>query len=191
MNLELTNDVHIVLVACVKSKAPQPAAAKDLYVSTLFRKARAYAEHSGVPWFILSAENGLVAPGRMAERYLGETSASYRSAWGEWVVARLELLVGPLSGKVIEIHAGRAYLGTIRPFIESLGARVVDPLHGLSIGQRLAYTDRSVKNKPGRPVTLPNSSKPFATLRLPFHSKNSPLEARPALTDHAAVGVLS
>jgi hypothetical protein len=39
-----------------------PAAARDLYRSPLFRKERAYAEQSGVPWFILSAEHGLGAP---------------------------------------------------------------------------------------------------------------------------------
>lgn len=139
---ELTGDVHIVLVACVKSKGTRPAAAKDLYNSALFRKERAYAERAGVPWFILSAEHGLVAPDEWLapyERYLADTTAYYRSAWGGWVAARLDLLAGPLSDKVVEIHAGSTYLDAIRPHLERLGARVVDPLHGLSLGQRLAW----------------------------------------------------
>jgi hypothetical protein len=153
-NTELTGEVHIVLVACVKSKGTRPAAAKDLYISALFRKERAYAEHAGVPWFILSAEHGLVAPDEWLapyERYLADTTASYRSAWGGWVAARLDLLAGPLSEKVVEIHAGSTYLDAIRPHLERLGARVVDPLHGLSMGQRLAWyasIDQEIAEEP-------------------------------------------
>jgi hypothetical protein len=135
-------EVHIVLVTCVKSKRARPAAAKDLYTSALFRKERAYAERAGVPWFILSAEHGLVAPDEWLapyERYLANTSASYRSAWGAWAAARLDLLAGPLSDKTVEIHAGSRYLDALRPHLERLGARIVDPLHGLPMGQRLAW----------------------------------------------------
>jgi hypothetical protein len=84
MSTELTGEVHIVLVACVKSKETRPAAAKDLYISALFRKERAYADCAGVPWFILSAEHGLVAPDEWLapyERYLTDTiGCCYRSA---------------------------------------------------------------------------------------------------------------
>jgi hypothetical protein len=53
--------VDVVLVTCVKSKRSRPAAAKELYISPLFQKQRAYVEQTGLPWFILSAEHGLVA----------------------------------------------------------------------------------------------------------------------------------
>jgi hypothetical protein len=141
-NTELIAEVHIVLVTCVKSKGTRPAAAKDLYTSALFRKEPAYAERIGVPWFILSAEHGVVAPDEWLapyERYIADTSASYRSAWGAWGAARLDLLAGPITDKVVEIHAGSTYLDALRPHLERLGARVVDPLHGLSMGQRLAW----------------------------------------------------
>ena len=108
-----SSDADIILVTCVKSKTARPSAAKDLYTSPLFKKQRTYAEKIGVPWFILSAEHGLVAPNEWLapyERYLPETPASYRAAWGRWVASRLELLAGPLQDKVIEIHAGSTYL---------------------------------------------------------------------------------
>src|SRR6476660_3793703 len=111
-----SSDADIILVTCVKSKAARPSAAKDLYTSALFKKQRAYAEKVNVPWFILSAEHGLVAPDEWLapyERYLPETPASYRAAWGGWVAARLELLAGPLQDSVIEIHAGSTYLDVI------------------------------------------------------------------------------
>jgi hypothetical protein len=79
----------------------QPAAAKDLCVSSLFRRERRCAESRGVLWFILSAEHALLAPAEWLtpyERYLPDTAASYRTAWGRWVAERLGLLVGPLVG---------------------------------------------------------------------------------------------
>lgn len=136
------SDADIILVTCVKSKAAGPSAAKDLYTSPLFKKQRTYAEKMGVPWFILSAEHGLVAPNEWLapyERYLPETPAYYRAAWGLWVASRLELLAGPLQDKVIEIHAGSTYLDAVRPELEKRGARVVDPLLGLKMGPRLAW----------------------------------------------------
>jgi hypothetical protein len=139
---EKATAADVVLVTCVKSKRSRPAAAKDLYTSALFRKERAYAERVGVPWFILSAEHGLVAPDEWLspyDRYLINTPATYRSAWGGWVVARLELLAGPIKGKVVEIHAGALYVEAVRPALESLGARIIDPLCGLKMGPRLAW----------------------------------------------------
>ncbi len=140
----MSSDVKadIVLVTCVKSKGTRPSAAKDLYTSTLFKKQRAYAERSGVPWFILSAEHGLVGPDEWLapyERFLADTTASYRAAWGTWVAARLELLAGPLWDKTVEVHAGSTYLAAVRPQLEKLGARVVDSLQGLQMGERLAW----------------------------------------------------
>ncbi|MFV8320988.1 DUF6884 domain-containing protein [Mycobacterium sp. 23] len=41
--------VHVVLVTYAKSKGNGPAPAKDLYISPLFRKKRAYAERDRVP----------------------------------------------------------------------------------------------------------------------------------------------
>ena len=88
---------HVLLVSCSKSKLDHPAAAKELYTSPLFRHARHYAEGLGAPWFILSAEHGLVAPDEWLapyERYCrtrpvssgrpGVTGSS--NAWTFWRV---------------------------------------------------------------------------------------------------------
>jgi hypothetical protein len=132
----------LLLVSCAKEKLPVPAAARDLYVSPLFRKAREYAERVGVPWFILSAEHGLVAPDEWLspyERYLPETSASFRRAWGTWVVERLELLTGSLESRTIEVHAGATYVDALRAPLKEKGASLFEPLAGLGMGQRLAW----------------------------------------------------
>ncbi|MFD1535318.1 DUF6884 domain-containing protein [Pseudonocardia aurantiaca] len=134
----------VLLVTCVKRKLAQPAAAKDLYVSPLFSRARRYAESREVAWFILSAEHGLLAPHEWVspyDRYLPDTPAHYRAAWGRWVAERLDLLVGPLAGTLIEIHAGATYLEAAAGPLEAKGARLLNPLKGLSMGHRLSWYD--------------------------------------------------
>ena len=78
----------VYLVSCVSQKRDQACEARDLYVSDLFRKARRFAEASGCPWFILSAEYGLVAPGQVIapyERTLNTMGVANRRAWAERV----------------------------------------------------------------------------------------------------------
>ena len=130
---------RILLVACSKGKLDHPAAAKDLYSSTLFRSARAYAEAAGTPWFILSAEHGLVAPDDWLapyDRYLPDTPRSFREAWSHWVVERLELLAGSLANRTIEIHAGSTYVQPLEVRLGTKGCRVKTPLAGLAVGER-------------------------------------------------------
>ena len=132
----------VLLVTCVKSKRSTPSAAKDLYTSQLFLKQRAYAEAAGLPWFILSAKHGLVAPDEWLapyERYLPDTPPSYRDAWGRWVVARLELLHGTLAGTTIEVHASDAYICAVEPPLRAAGAAIYAPLAGLALGERLQW----------------------------------------------------
>lgn len=72
----------LVLVGCVKKKLDRPAPARDLYVSDLFEKQHSYAERTGVPWFVLSAEHGLVTPDQVLAPYDLQLSA-HRPRTGE------------------------------------------------------------------------------------------------------------
>lgn len=135
-----------ILVGCVKTKLTTAAPAKDLYVSALFGKERAYAEQAGVRWFILSAQHGLVSPEEVLEPYelrLSNSSREYRREWGQKVVNQLAHASGPIEDLTIEVHAGSAYTDAIRDLLRAAGAEVVEPLAGLSFGPRLAwYGDR-------------------------------------------------
>ena len=76
----------LYLVSCVSKKKDKKTPAKDLYVSDWFRKARTYVELSGHPWFILSAEYGLLDPGEVIEPYertLNKMPIRERRAWAE------------------------------------------------------------------------------------------------------------
>lgn len=92
-----------------------------------------------MPWFILSAKYGLVAPEERIEPYelyLPATSASYRASWGIRTVDRLAELAGALQSITVEIHAGRPYLDAVAGPLKSRGADVVAPLARLRSGQR-------------------------------------------------------
>lgn len=132
----------VVLVGCVKSKRSQGALAKDLYTSDYFAKMRAYAERMGRPWFILSAEHGLVSPDEWLEPYdcyLPDMSVEYRRSWGQRVAAQLSQTIGSLGGLVIDIHAGSTYVDSAEPALVALGAVVIDDRKGLSFGRRLSW----------------------------------------------------
>ncbi|WP_222611977.1 DUF6884 domain-containing protein [Knoellia locipacati] len=131
-----------VLVGCVKSKLGHGAPAKDLYTSDYFLKMRKYAEGAGRPWFILSAEHGLVRPDQWVEpyeRYLPDFSRAERAMWGERVAQQLEEAAGSLADVVFDVHAGAAYVEAVRGAVVPRGAHVREPLAGLSFGRRLAW----------------------------------------------------
>lgn len=109
---------------------------------------RSFADRAMAPWYILSAEYGLVQPEEWLSPYelaLGDTSSEYRRAWGEWVAARLERLSGPLRGREVELHAGRAYIDPLRIPLEERGASLICPLEGLRYGERLRWYNSRVQ----------------------------------------------
>jgi hypothetical protein len=59
----------LALVACVKTKQPQPAKAKDLYTSPWFTSTRALVERHNAHWLILSAKYGLLEPEQTVAPY--------------------------------------------------------------------------------------------------------------------------
>ena len=139
------SSVDVVLVGCAKRKLDRPAPARELYTSPLFTKARAYAERRSPTWFVLSAEHGLVDPTTVIEPYdtaLLDMSTSYREAWGERVFLGLGAALGSVSGRTIEILAGRLYVDPIRDRLLEAGASVLEPLAGLRQGERLAWLSK-------------------------------------------------
>ncbi|WP_157845282.1 MULTISPECIES: DUF6884 domain-containing protein [Pseudofrankia] len=132
----------LVLIGCVKTKQARADRAADLFVSPLFAGRRAYAEGSGLPWYVLSAKYGLLAPDDVIgpyDVYLPDQPAGYRRAWGQFVGMQLASLLGDLRGLMIEVHAGAVYLDPLRSPLEELGARLSAPLGHLRLGEQLAW----------------------------------------------------
>jgi uncharacterized HhH-GPD family protein len=152
---------EVILLGCVKTKAAEASPACDLYLSPLFERRRRYAESSSKPWYILSAEHGLLDPDKIIEPYdvyLADQSADYRKAWGEWVAAKLARVRGPIDGLVIEVHAGAAYMDAIEEPLRRRGVVLLNPLAGLRQGEQLAWYDEPGKEPPSQEVVPPAPS---------------------------------
>ena len=132
----------VLLLGCVKLKASSPRQAKDLYVSDLFRKRRGYADQRGLPWFVLSAEHGLLRPDDLVAPYDVELKAqpvSYRRVWAAWVIERLRRELGTLTGVRLEVHAADAYAEALVEPARAVDAKLIRPLQGLMLAEQLAW----------------------------------------------------
>ena len=130
----------VYLVSCVSKKRRGNCAAKDLYTSDWFRKARSYVEKRGGPWYILSAKYGLLDPDREVGPYevtLNTMPISERRDWARRVLGALATRIGPEDRVVI--LAGARYREFLTESLKSMCAEVVVPMEGLRIGEQLAW----------------------------------------------------
>jgi len=130
----------VFLVACVAGKRPDPVPAAELYTSTWFTKARSLIEATGAPWFILSAEHGLISPETVIgpyDRTLNKMGAAERRAWSEMVRGQMAAQL-PKAEEIV-IFAGKRYREHLMPWLRENFARVSVPMEGLSIGRQLSW----------------------------------------------------
>ncbi len=108
---------RVFLVSCVAGKKAGRNRAADLCTSAWFIKARKLVEATGAPWFILSAEHGLLDPDTVIGPYdktLNTMSAAGQRAWAERVQHQMDTEL-PEADKIV-ILAGqryRQYLGPV------------------------------------------------------------------------------
>ena len=134
--------MSLYLVSCVSQKLAIPAPAKDLYISSLFQKSRAYVERLGQPWFILSAKYGLVHPDQVIEPYdltLNGMGVADRRRWSDTVMSQLQPHLNGVNEVVF--LAGRSYCKYLKPQLVKRGVAVLDPMKGLQIGRRLSWVE--------------------------------------------------
>lgn len=133
----------LFLISCVAEKAPAPCAARDLYRSDWFRKARAFAEAAGRDYLVLSAAHGVLDPGQEVAPYdatLNTMDRAERQAWAEGIMRQLRQR-GQI-GRPVVILAGQGYREFLEPLlVRALGDAdlVTVPMRGLGIGQQKAW----------------------------------------------------
>ena len=138
----------VVLVACAASKLDHPTPARDLYISTLFRASRAYAEAISKPngaWFILSAKHGLLEPETVLAPYnqtLRDMSRSERERWGVGVAAALQARTDPTRDALVFL-AGMMYRDQVATTLARAGYQIVTPLQGLRIGEQVHWLQQA------------------------------------------------
>ncbi|MEJ2345577.1 MAG: hypothetical protein P8076_15550 [Gammaproteobacteria bacterium] len=139
----------VYLVSCVSSKQPVRAPARELYVSTWFLKARRFVEATGMPWFILSAEHGLLNPEEEVapyEKTLNAMAVNERRTWARRVIDAMDRRL-PHADRVV-VLAGARYREFLLGYLKERFRIVEVPLAGLRIGEQLSWFARREKNAP-------------------------------------------
>jgi len=124
----------------VAGKQAGPVPAAQIYTSTWFRKVRKLVELAGTPWFILSAEHGLLSPDtpvRSYDRTLNTMRAAERRAWAEMVTRQMEAQL-PNADEVV-LFAGIRYRVYLLPWLQANYALVSVPMAGMPIGKQLEW----------------------------------------------------
>ena len=132
----------IVLLACVATKLPHAAPARELYNSPLFKKSLAYGESLNPDDIVILSAKHYVVPLTKVIRPYDKTLLNMPSEEvREWAVQVLKILADKydLDNDHFVILAGDKYRKYITPQLAHWSA----PLTGLRIGQQLSwYTKR-------------------------------------------------
>jgi hypothetical protein len=130
----------VALISCCGEKLGHAAPARLLYRSQLFRKSVAWAEAHGLPWLVLSAAHGVVAPDDVLAPYdqtLQAMARDDRHAWDRRVAMTLQTRFRDQRPPRLVLLAGQAYAGWL-PTVQGW-CQVDQPLRGMQIGQRLQW----------------------------------------------------
>lgn len=104
---------QIVLISCVSKKQSQKCMAKDLYISSLFKKSWAYANKLNPDAiYILSAEHRLLHPEKPIEPYehtLNKCKVAERKTWAEEVLKQMKAEGLDIENDKFIILAGKKY----------------------------------------------------------------------------------
>lgn len=136
---------EMVLVGCTRVANAPPWTARTLSEAGPFASAARSAQAQGLPWFLVTADHGLLRPDELlggVERTLSHVSNSYRRAWAGWVAERLDLLAGPILGRRIAIAATHRTIVTLSPALVGKGALVVQPANPEETGPIPRITPR-------------------------------------------------
>ena len=108
-----------------------------------FCKVRAYVELLGQPWFILSAQYGLVHPDSVIEPYdctLNGMQAASRRRWAAEVLSQLAPRLEAVAS--VTFFAGERYREFLEQPIRNRGLIVNVPMRGLKIGEQLRWLNQ-------------------------------------------------
>jgi hypothetical protein len=89
--------------------------------------------------------------------YLGDQPPAYGRAWAEFVVAQLEVAIGPLNGLTIELHAGADYRGPLEDPLRAHGVIAVNPVPAGGLGEILSWYTHTTKDSPAGGEDLDSS----------------------------------
>lgn len=133
----------IAFVGCSKSKSLITCRASEMYKGTLFKKSLCFCKQNFDDIYILSAKYGLLLLEEQIEPYdvtLKDLKESEKRKWGINVLKRVKKLN---LKQPIYVYTGIEY---IEPLTD---IKLITPLNGLGLGERLNWFDKRIKKKGG------------------------------------------
>lgn len=134
----------VVFISCVSKKLSHRAAAKDLYISPLFKLNLAYSKSlKPDKIFILSARHGLLELNDRIAPYdttLNTMSDKERRAWGAKVMRQLQGKVDLEKDSFVFLAGGR-YRKYLMPHMEHVHV----PMMHLGIGKQLQFLKHATR----------------------------------------------
>lgn len=138
----MSDDIRpCVVVQCADTKRDFACAAKDLYVSTLFKWSRRWAETFGDEWRIVSARHGLLHPEEPVAPYDYTLSRMTRYERADWKTNVACATYTWLAGRPLVVLATSGYDSAFKK--DRLCARF--PFEGLrGFGRKIAWARDAV-----------------------------------------------
>ncbi len=134
----------VVLISCVSQKLDYKSKAKNLYISTLFKKNMAYAEKlQPTKIYILSAKYGLLELDDEIEPYdltLNTMGVKQKKIWAENVLGQLQKVEDIKNTNFIFL-AGANYRKNLVGHMPHYDV----PMAGLKIGKQLQFLTERLK----------------------------------------------
>lgn len=134
----------IVFISCVKTKRKERCAARDMYISPLFKKQLAYAQSlHPKSIYILSAKYGIIELDEIIEPYqmtVNDMPDETRKMWALHCYKQLRDKGVDFNSRAVFL-CGKNYHGYLSRFFPNAET----PLEGLSFGRRLQFLNRKLK----------------------------------------------
>jgi hypothetical protein len=151
--MRATNEVEALdpsnchaLISCSKSKGGHRDLARNMYVSSLYRKSVMVAEGWGLSFSILSAKHGLLDPDETIEPYdltLKGASKQFKLEWAHKVDEQIR--GSRIRNKYLIVLAGDDYYAPLTEAGTRDPLKFFAPMRGLSLGNRLVFLNQCIR----------------------------------------------
>lgn len=136
-----------IFISCAKNKMDYPCAARDMYISNLFKKSLSYAELMTEPSniYILSAKYGLLELNQQIEPYeltLNTMNKKQRKEWADKVLMQCKEK-GISFDEETMFLCGEKY----REFLIDNFKNSTTPTKHMGIGEQLSFYKKQIYNQ--------------------------------------------
>jgi hypothetical protein len=133
-----------VLISCSKSKGGHRDAARNMYVSPLYRKSVLLTEKWGLTFSILSAKHGLLDPDQVIEPYDLTLKGATKQVKREWA-EKVDTQIRNMTDRNLVILAGDDYFAPLIDAGKEHPLSYLAPMQGLSLGNRLTFLNEALR----------------------------------------------